>query len=221
MNHAPETVPAIPTGPRDEAVVSYGLHAKRQSDLALELLAHDLDAPPGAQVRQALALSDWLDRLVSQAAVAEHEDGASWRATGRHALNGGGDGRAAAVALALAYARRDGNHLRTVFSSTLHVIRFPEQANAARARPGRRAARAGRARCRAGRRVPLQFRAVPPRDRGRPRVRCVPHGSVRIRVVQEPPPDLQVLRPRTAPWPGSHSSFGDSLPVVPFPGPEW
>lgn len=192
VDDAPETIPTIPTGPRDGVVVSYGLHAKRRNDLALELLAHDLDAPPGAQVRQILALSDWLDRLVTQAAVAEHEDGASWRtsgvaagiarksaagggpavesrqATGRRSLNGGGDGRAVVVALALAYARRDANHLRTVLSSTLHVIRFPEQANAARARPP----------------VPTRYVGGPPCSTSRPR--SMPSGP-----------------PRTAPVPGS------------------
>ena len=43
--------------------MSYGLHVKRRCDLALELFAHDLDAPPGDRLRQALALSNWLDPL--------------------------------------------------------------------------------------------------------------------------------------------------------------
>ncbi|MFI8234997.1 hypothetical protein ACIGDI_40015 [Streptomyces sp. NPDC085900] len=160
MTDAFEAAPTIPTGPRDEAVVSYGLYAKRLSDLALELLAHDLDAPPGDRVRRALELGEWLDKLVNQAAVAEREDGASWRAigeaagitrqsaagrwgpaveawraNGRRALSGGTgeSARTAAVALDLAYARRADDNPRTVFSTTLHVVRYPER-EAARAR---------------------------------------------------------------------------------------
>ncbi|MFI1569052.1 hypothetical protein ACH4ZX_39610 [Streptomyces sp. NPDC020490] len=160
MTDASEAAATIPTGPRDEAVVSYGLYAKRLSDLALELLAHDPDAPPGDRVRRALELGEWLDKLVSQAAVAEREDGASWRAigeaagitrqsaagrwgpavdawraNGRRALSGGTgeSARTAAVALDLAYARRADDNPCTVFSSTLHVVRYPER-EAARAR---------------------------------------------------------------------------------------
>ncbi|MFD5848162.1 hypothetical protein [Streptomyces chartreusis] len=151
-----DTVPdaAATLGPRDEARVSFGLHAKKLADLATQLLSHDVDAPLGDRVRRALALREQLDEVVSRAVVAEREAGASWsvigkaaggitrqaaterwtpavtawRDNGRRALKRGSGLTAtdAAVNLDYAYTRLDPETHRA-FSSTLDAVRFPEQ----------------------------------------------------------------------------------------------
>ncbi|MFI5689930.1 hypothetical protein [Streptomyces sp. NPDC051636] len=110
--------------------------------------------PPGDRVRRALALREQLAKVISQAVVAEREEGASWTAigqaaggitrqaaaerwspavtawtrNGRRALSGSSGLTVwdAAASLDHAYARLNPDHAHA-FSSTLNAVRFPEQ----------------------------------------------------------------------------------------------
>lgn len=161
-----ETPPA-PTvlSPRDEARVSLAFVAEKLGELAYALMPVRPDAPRGERLRQALALKDDLDNVISRAVIVEREEGttwaqladaagiskqaaherwagavSAWAANGRTALNGSFPTLDAVARLDKVYARLHPDHPDDAVSSGLDAVRFPGAEAAENARRARAAA---------------------------------------------------------------------------------